>query len=466
VSNVTFPTSSSPGAKPGEGSGRLINCYVDKDGDHVAYFRSAGLRAVADTGHSGPRGMLATATALYVAQQDTLVSYSTSGVITTITGALSGARPVTMARNNAAPTPNIAIVTENGAFTITAGAIATWPDFDVGTPVSVSSLDGYFLWVYGTGAIIASDLNSTNINTLSTARAESNPDGLIRGTVSGRQFFAWGQASLEVWDNAGSSPFPLSRAAVVPVGLLSSWAIAGFEDGWDLTQIFVASDGTVRRLNGYQPERISTRAVERDIASVPATDLIRAFVYTSGGNAFWVLTSPIWTWEFNATTSEWNERRSDEMPRWRALTSAKFGGRWLAGDVLSTSLMEITSAALDEAGAPLKAQGEGVLKDFPARMRVPALHFDFTVGQGRESGLDPIESDPTVALSWSHDGGASWSNPLFRRLGRQGNFERQVRIDNLGRSTPHGTRVRWEVSDPVPLQFRGASAVSLTVRRP
>jgi hypothetical protein len=179
-----------------------------------------------------------------------------------------------------------------------------------------------------------------------------------------------------------------------------------------------------------------------------------------------VLTSPIWTWEFNATTSEWNERRSDEMPRWRALTSAKFGGRWLAGDVLSTSLMEITSAALDEAGAPLKAQGEGVLKDFPARMRVPALHFDFTVGQGRESGLDPIESDPTVALSWSHDGGASWSNPLFRRLGRQGNFERQVRIDNLGRSTPHGTRVRWEVSDPVPLQFRGASAVSLTARRP
>jgi len=465
VPNVTFPTSSSPGAKPGEGSGRLVNCYVDKDGDHVAYFRSAGLRAAADTGFSGPRGMLSTPTALYVALQDVLISYDKDGVVTQITSPLSGSKPVTMARNNAVPS-NIAIVTENGAFTITAGAIVTWTDSDIGSPNSVSSLDGYFLFTYGNGAIIASDLNSTNINTLSTAKAESRPEGLIRGTVSGRQFFAWAPGGIEVWDNAGTPQFPLARAAVIPVGLLGPWAVAGYEDGWDLTQIFVASDRTVRRLSGYQPERISTRAVERDIASVPATDLIRAFVYTSGGNAFWVLTSPIWTWEFNATTSEWNERRSDEMSRWRALTSAKFNGRWLAGDVASTSLLEITSASLDEAGAPLKALAEGVLKDFPARMRVPALHFDFTTGQGREAGLDPIETNPIVALSWSHDGGASWANPLFRKLGRQGDFGRQVRIDNIGRSTPHGTRVRWEVSDPINFQFRGASAVTLTARRP
>jgi hypothetical protein len=336
----------------------------------------------------------------------------------------------------------------------------------VGAPNSVSLLDAYFIFTYGDGSIIASDLNSTSINTLSTAKAEANPDGLIRGTVSGRQFYAWGPSSLEIFDNAGTSPFPLARTTVVPVGLFGPWAIAGFEDGWDRDQIFVASDGTVRRLNGYQPDRISTRAVERDIQSVAVASTLRACVYTVSGNAFWVLSSPTWTWEFNATTNEWNERRSYGLTRWRGETSARFAGNWIVGDTQSTSIHYIGAQFFDEAGDPLVARAEGIMKDFPARIRLPSIDFDFTAGQGTESGTDPIETDPRVMLEWSHDGGATWSNPLWRELGRQGDFKRQIRLHNTGRSTPQGFRMAWEVSDPVWMQFRGARVINPLPRRP
>jgi hypothetical protein len=463
--NVSFPTSSWPGDQ-GEGAGRLINCYADKEADKITWYRSPGMSAFADMGIGTPRGMLATESALYVAVEDELVSINSAGEATVLGGTLSGILPVTMARNNANPTPDIAIVSDVGAFTVSGGSVAAWPDGDVGSPNSVSFLDAYFIFTYGDGSIIASDLNSTAINTLSTAKAEANPDGLIRGTVSGRQFYAWGPSSLEIFDNAGTSPFPLARTTVIPVGLFGPWAIAGYEDGWDLSQIFVASDGTVRKLRGYQPERISNRAVERDIQSVAMASTLRACVYTVAGNAFWVLSSPTWTWEYNVTSGGWNERRSYGLTRWRGETSAKAWGNWIIGDTESTNVNYIGTQWLQENGDPLIPRAEGILKDFPARIRLPVVDFDFTVGQGVEASTDPDIQDPQVAISWSHDGGKTWSNPLWRSLGRQGQHDQQIRVHNTGRSTPQGVRFAWEIADPVHYQFRGARVLNPIARKP
>lgn len=464
---VVFPTSSSPGSQPGEGSGALVNCYVDKDGDHVAWYRSPGLMPWVDTAHEGPRGFLATEGELYAAYTDVLVSVSSGSAVTVHTGSLSGSLPVTMARNNKKPTPDVVIVTENDVAIVSGTTVAAYPDSDVGAPNSVAGMDGYFIFTYGNGDIIASDLNSTNINTLSTARAESNPDGLLRGISRGGIFYAMGSATIEPWRNAGTSPFPLARyPTVIPVGLLGQWAVAGYEDGWDGPLFLVASDGTVRSLNGFTTERVSNRDVERDIQGVASASQITAYVYTEGGNAFFVLSSPSWTWELNVTTGEWNQRKSFTLDRWRGAFSAKAFGWWIVGDLQSTKIQRISSSVFSEDGAPLIARAEGYLKDFPARMRVPSLDFDFTTGQGVAGGTVPIQTDPQVMLSWSHDGGASWSNPLLRSLGKQGEHKRQIRINNIGRSTPHGVRVAWAISDPVWIQFRGAVAPELTPRKP
>jgi hypothetical protein len=66
------------------------------------------------------------------------------------------------------------------------------------------------------------------------------------------------------------------------------------------------------------------------------------------------------------------------------------------------------------------------LANFPNRVTIiPRADFDFIVGQGLVTGIEPIETDPVCLISWSDDGGQTTSNtPLKRSLGRQAKFIR------------------------------------------
>lgn len=468
---VSFPTSSAPGAIPGEGNGRLVNAYAAKDGAAVRWYPVPGLDVIAQPKADTPRGGLVVGASLYLAREDLLFVLRTDGRFSRI-GTLDGSRPVTMARNNRSPVPDVVAVTDVGAFVVTQTGVQDYPSDFIGTPNSVSFLDGYFLFTYPDGTIRASGTtaeptNTTAMSDQSYTRAEAKPDGLLRGTVSAGQFFAWGSSSVEVYDDAGTSPFPLARSAVIPVGLFGPYCVAGFEDGWDRQQIFVASDGTVRRLSGYQPEIVSTRAVERFIAAAPSPESLRACVYTHGGNAIWVLSSPRGTWEYNSTVGEWNERVSRGLSRWRAETSIRFGNRWILGDVVTGNVLALNPNGRREAGETITSRIESVsMASFPNRTRVAGLEVDITTGQGSVTGADPIETDPSCLVYWSHDGGMSWGNGLQRRIGPPGASGRRVSVGDLGRTTREGLRVAVEVSDPVAFVLRGADLPRIAARKP
>jgi hypothetical protein len=80
-------------------------------------------------------------------------------------------------------------------------------------------LDGFLLFTIADGRVFASDLNDVNVNALSFTTCQADPDGLLRGIVSGPLFYAMGQNSIEAYVDAGTSPFPLSRQALFPSGL-------------------------------------------------------------------------------------------------------------------------------------------------------------------------------------------------------------------------------------------------------
>jgi hypothetical protein len=92
-------------------------------------------------------------------------------------------------------------------------------------------------------------------------------------------------------------------------------------------------------------------------------------------------------------------------------------GRWLVGDTEANYMLEVNPSGLDEVDDPLIATLESApAKEFPNRVRVSRADFDFVTGVGVATGTDPIETDPTVMLSWSDDGGQTWSNPWNRKL--------------------------------------------------
>lgn len=83
--------------------------------------------------------------------------------------------------------------------------------------------------------------------------------------------------------------------------------------------------------------------------------------------------------------------------------------------------------------------------------------FDFIVGYGRERGLDPIEIDPVVMVSFSHDGGVSFGTPLERNLGREGRYANLVSVLNAGLSGSQGFKWRIVVSDPIDCTLKGGT---------
>jgi hypothetical protein len=492
---LPFPTSSFPGGIPGEGDGRLINALAQQDGSYIRIFRTPGLTAIPGMGNNTlPRGGLLVGPVLYQARTGSLYYYTSALTVGTLVGALAGAKPISMARNNrestgGAPGPDIVIVSEYGVQVLVPnGTIKDYPvsrsDPDdpgpnpIGTPLDVAFLDGYFLFAYTDGTVRATGTAATPTNTLdlsdlSYTVCEGNPDGLLRVTARGGKAWCWGTASVEVWSDAGLSPFPLARDTVIPIGLRSQWAVAGFEDGWDGPQIFVAADGTVRRMDGYQPSRISTLQVERSIAAADPANL-RAMVYTFGGNPIWSLTDQTsFTWEYNLTTGNWHERASQGMAYWRGLTSINAFGKWVIGDRKTGAAAKLDTGSFVDLDTPITARIEsGPLRTFPDRARVSDLQVDITTGQAMAAAQNEGKSDPECIITWSMDGGMSWSNPLVRlinqqgrSIGQQGSSGYRVSVGDLGRTTREGVRVAIEVSDPVQFSFRGAAVREAAVRK-
>lgn len=465
---IPFPLSSSPGIKPQEGGGQLINCRAEKTGDGakfpVVWHRSYGLRQLVDiTGHSHFRGAIYVGSTLLVVLDTRCYSVTESGGVFTATnlGALAGTKPVTIAKNNAA-TPNIVCVdTDNGASNLFTGSAPTaFADADLPQPNSISELNGYLLATIGDGRIFATGLNAVTVATNSFT-TEQSLGGLLRGVTFRGEFFAFGPKGAGVYRDIGASPFPLERQPyVIKRGIAGTNAIAGWEPGWSNELIWVGDDGVVYRLNGYTPEPISNEDVSRDIQQAIRDGLgddLVAFVHMEGKHAFWTLLNPgEWTHQYDLTTQNWGKRKSLGDSDWRGCGAINAFNRWIIGEQDSGKLYESSKDYYLEGNsdALVMELTSGVPATFPARGAVLRADFDFTVGVGVASGLAPIQTEPVVLISWSKDGGATYSNPVRRSLGAQGKYKTRVTV-RPGAFAGQGIRFKLSISDPVHIGFMG-----------
>jgi hypothetical protein len=468
--DIPFPISSAPGVKQQEGAGRLINCFAEKQEQGapfpVIWRRCAGLRQVLSvTDHSHFRGGILVASTLIAVFDTRAYAVTRSGEVYSATnlGALNGTDMITVAKNNAA-TPDIVAVTSEGAFNLfTGSAPSSFADADLPQPVSVNEIDGYLIFPIGDGRIFATGLNAVTVATNSFTTEQ----GLVnrRGVTFRGEVFIFGDKWTGVYRDAGTSPFPLERRFTIPKGIAGTHAIAGWEPGWANELIWVGEDSIVYKMNGYTPVAISNHDVARDIEAAGAAgdhDQLEATVYMHGGHAIWRLNYPDnWTWEYNNTTSNWHERKSYGREDCRGSGSVRAFDEWIIGDRESGKLFAIDGDYYREGDDPLIAELiSGPVAQFPTRYGSPRADFNITAAVGVSSGEDPVQTDPSVLISWSNDGGATWSNPVPRAIGSEGEGKRVARVNRIGLVSARGKRFRLQVSDPVHFGFQGASLVA------
>jgi hypothetical protein len=126
---IPWPTSSFPGSNPQESGGRLINSYAEPLGEvgpaKWKWLRSPGLSQFAATAQAGYRGGLIVDGSSYETWENYAATVNVAGSVSAIgTGDFPGTKMVSIARNQASPTPDVvAVDIDNGAYVLGSASV-------------------------------------------------------------------------------------------------------------------------------------------------------------------------------------------------------------------------------------------------------------------------------------------------------------------------------------------------------
>ena len=439
---LTLNLRSNPARYGVAGAARLINAYAEQIGaegktPHAVWGVDGFTLFSTPPNDAKVRAMLAVSdTELLVVAGRLLYRIDPSGT-STLVGGIASDGLTTMARNRAAPNPQVAIVSGGIYYGYQGGLVSKLSDPDLPPPVSVAALNGYFSFFLADGRHFSSGIDDFGVEALDFATAEANPDGGLRNFVRGQDLLFFGPRSTEFWRDVGGDPYPFARTTVKDYGLLAADSVADV----DQTTVFVAHDGTVRILNGYDAERISTHAVERAIADDTSPADIEACSWQSRGHTFYAISGATFSWVWDRTTGFWHERKSYGLDRWRISKAVQYGSRIVVGDYANSKLYTMSETAYDENGDPLVMQVQfAPTHAFPYRLAFNSLYVDAVPGVGLVSGTDHI-ANPAMMIDYSDDGGKTWSTQRTEPLGAASQDLVRVKTTRLGASANRTFRI-------------------------
>lgn len=304
------------------------------------------------------------------------------------------------------------------------------------------------------------ELRSLTFNALNEYDVEGAPDGLTGFVFSNRDMYFLGAKSIEVWYPTGvaNDEFSRSQGAFVEVGCAARFSIAKAANTVFWLGSNDAGQGIVYRAQGYQPQRVSTHAVEQAIQSYSNISDAVAYSYQADGHEFYVLNFPSanTTWVYDVMTNLWHERvymNQGQFERHRANCHVFAFGKHIVGDYATGKIYEMSSTFASDDGVAIPRERTAPhFSDGLVRITHNAFQLDIETGVG----LDGVGqgTDPKAMLQFSDDGGHSWSNEKWADLGKIGETRKRVKWRRLGMSRDRVYRIR--ITDPVRVTMIGA----------
>jgi hypothetical protein len=344
-----------------------------KEPGPMAAYPTPGLRLLSTIG-TGPIRAVRQATngAFYVVSGHEVYSVSTTTWAGTLLGSITVGlhTPVSMADN----TLDMLIVdgTANG-WTVNLAANTMAPVVDPNGMFTggdrVDYLDTFFvLNKPGTPQFYISGSLEVTFDPLDFANKSSYADLLKTIIVCKREVWLIGEVTTEVWYNAGATdiaagsfPFAEVQSVFVDHGIAAKYSVANYDNGVFWLTRDRQGQGFVVMGAGYQTKRISTYAIEAEIAGYTRIDDAIGFCYQLSGHTFYVLTFPHAdrTWVHDITTGLWHEwawidTNGDEH-RHRANCCWPVDGKTLVvGDWQNGNLYALDQKVFTDNGQPIK----------------------------------------------------------------------------------------------------------------
>ena len=332
---------------------------------------------------------------------------------------------------------------------------------DSGFPSPANSLtfqDGYFIVASDTYYAISALNNGLSWSAADRQTVESNPDNIVSIKSDSSNVWIFGQKNTEVHANTGAAAFPFSRipGAIIETGCAANATVREIDNRVIWLGTDENGDAIVWASNGYNAQRISTQAIERKIAESTNFNQSVAWVYHERGHAFYCLNvkSVNTTLCYDLSTGLWHERvyrntSSGAEEQHRGQVHVFFNQKHLVGDRALGKVYDMRLDVYDDAGDI--RQLDRITPTFDnenALVSYGQIELDMEVGQGTDTGQG---SDPQIMMRYSDDGGYTWSDWLYRSIGKIGEYKTRPKWNKLGRSRDRVFHFR--VTDPVFVQY-------------
>jgi len=449
-----------------------------------AYYPTPGLRLRGTApNNAGVRGAkLCSNGTLYVVAGSNVYAVSANFSFTLLgTITIGRTTPVSMAENGL----NLVIVDGTGVgWTV---VLATNAFSQITDPVfrggdRVDYLDTFLLFnVPGTPQFQSSDSLALTFDPLWFANKESYSDLLVTLCVAKREIWLIGQQTTEVWYNTGAADFPFQQMSAVFIqhGCAAKYSVATIDNAVYWLSATREGQGIVIEGAGYQAKRISTFAIEAELARYATIADAVGYTYQLGGHMWYVLAFPSAdkTWAYDRSTGLWHELAwidsNGAEHRHRANCAALAYGEVLCGDWQNGKLYAFDLAVFTDEGQPIKRvrayphllnDGKRVFyRQFLADIEagntggdsftaIPAddlLREDSTFFM-REDGTPLLReagaSSGLLSLRWSDDRGHTYGNPVTQLAGATGAYLTSLQWQRLGMARDRVFELSWSIA--------------------
>ncbi|MFV2055413.1 MAG: packaged DNA stabilization protein [Thiohalomonadales bacterium] len=261
----------------------------------------------------------------------------------------------------------------------------------------------------------------------------TNPDLLVSGIADHAYIWLFGSKSTNIWTYTGDElNFPFREVT----GTALERGCGAIRTPVRLNNViyWLGDNGVVYQGQGFRIQRISTHAIETAINSYPIFGDAYSYTYEEGGHPFMVITFPSGnaTWMYDASISDpskaWSQRRTGLIGRHLGMAYAHLGERHYVGDYRSGKIHRSSLDLLTDNGEIIyRTATSPMINANRKRVFLDRLEIDIESGVGNTTA-----PNPQVMLTYSDDGGKTWSKEKFASMGPVGTYMTRLKFHNLG----------------------------------
>ncbi len=405
----------------------------------------SGIIQYKNVGSHFNRGGLVMNNVAYFVNGTKLYSVNAAGYIEL--GTIGGSLPVSMATNGS----KLVIVVPGGSTYVydkVTGLTTQITDPNFISSSTVVFIDGYFVFSTSSGdKFFNSDLSALNsplpltFDPLSFGKASISPDKIVGLHVSHNELYVIGEQTIELFQDTGGTAvevFPFQRipGATIQKGCYAKFSVVDFNNTFLFLGGGLNEQAAIWMVTGSSSvKKVSNAAIELALQQFTLQELNSAYAFTwsDRGSYFAAFTirsnvTASKTFVYDSATDVWHERQTGVNDNsWRVTCILSVYGLLLCGDIVDGRIGYMDKNTYQDYGEVrfrMRTCRPFFSEELPIFQGQMELTMETGVGITASNEEDPPNQgqDPQIRLSYSDNGGRTWSYEMSRSYGKIGEF--------------------------------------------